>query len=151
MRIIDIAIPKSEPDTDAKPIRPAMPNTQKIAFRSQHTIEEYVLDDDDESTIDGSHNGNVVESTEPDKFYDAPDDTTEVRNQLFIRPSDRILTQFNRRLSVKTCIKNLSSSNSRSASCKPLSLEVLLRALKRLWRLHDLWDSIWISPCASST
>jgi len=132
MRIIDIAIPKSEPDADAKPTRPAMPNTQKIGFRSQHAIEEYVLDDDDESTIDGSHNGNVVESTEPDKFYDAPDDTTEVRKWPFIRLSDRDLTPFARRLSDKTCIRNLSNSNSRSASCKPPYLEVLLRASKRL-------------------
>jgi len=124
MRIIDIAIPKSEPEAEAKPIRPAMPNTQKIAFRSQHAIEEYVLDDDDESTLDGSHNGNVVESTEPDKFYDAPDDTTEVRYELLSalpnRNSDRALWQAQRQdlhqksFEFKFAVGELQASLSRS-------------------------------------
>jgi hypothetical protein len=78
MRIIDIAIPHSNDDAaETKPTRPVLPNSKKTAFRSQPAIQEYVLDDD-ESIIDDHDTGDVVESIEPDKFYDAADATTEV-------------------------------------------------------------------------
>lgn len=81
MRIIDVAIPHSdEAATEVKTARPVLPNSKKTAFRSQPAIQEYVLDDD-ESIIEDRDVGDVVESTEPDKFYDAADATTEAQRQ----------------------------------------------------------------------
>lgn len=81
MRIIDVAIPHSdEAATEIKTARPILPNSKKTAFRSQPAIQEYVLDDD-ESIIEDRDVGDVVESTEPDKFYDAADATTEAQRQ----------------------------------------------------------------------
>ena len=77
MRIIDVAIPHTNDDIEVKPARPVLPNSKKTAFRSQPAIQEYVLDDD-ESILDDNEVGEAIENVEPDKFYDAPDDTTDV-------------------------------------------------------------------------
>jgi vacuolar protein sorting-associated protein 13A/C len=81
MRIIDIAIPQSSGQVENQhPHRPSLPNPNKPGFRSQHTVQEYILDDDDSTLVDFGGEGDM-ESVEPDKFYDASDATTEAQRE----------------------------------------------------------------------
>lgn len=93
MRIIDIAIPQSEPDS--APSRPALPSTQATGFRSQNVIREYVLEDE-ESIIDGNPGDASADDVDTDQFYDAADNTTEVSNAT--RVDNKTLADYGRSL-----------------------------------------------------
>ena len=91
MRFIDVAIPKFGDDEPAQTSNARLPAATRPSFR-QRQIEEYNLEDthsilshrtaepdhreDDESSVDGKGQ---------DQFYEATDDTTEVRDRCMIR------------------------------------------------------------------
>lgn len=133
MRIIDVAIPHTDDEVETKPPRPVLPNSKKTAFRSQPAIQEYVLDDD-ESINEDNDVGDVIGSAQPDKFYDAADDTTEVSLPYpdGKREDRRLICALLNRPSDKTCIRRPSSSNSLSANCKPNYRAVHLRVSRKL-------------------
>lgn len=76
MRIIDIAIPQSEPNNT--PTRPALPSTRATGFRSQNVIPEYILDEEESVLGEGAGDASADDVDEGEKFYDAADATTEV-------------------------------------------------------------------------
>lgn len=86
MRIIDIAIPQSEPS--AAPSRPPLTNARATGFRSQNVIPEYILDEEGSVLGDSAADTSADDVEDKEHFYDAADTTTEVSRHCS-RPSRR--------------------------------------------------------------